>query len=166
MVKEGLNKPIPGFNRRLYVNIQFNAPDSDNPFASVVQRFGDTVNKLRHRLPTYRRFNLRPLHRRALSLFITLGLVCHPADKGVGSYVAPRGMYFHQGFTEHLSNEYNYVQLLADQAKVELASQKSEFLALFSKYRDTLDKEFIKYFKRSFANDRISDCGIPILYLL
>ena len=166
LVKEGLNKPTPGFNRRLYVNSRSNMPDSDNPFANAVQRFEDTVNELRHALPTYRRFNLRPLHRRALSSFSTLGLICHPADKGVGPYVAPRGKYFHQGYTEHLSNKYNYVQLTAEEAKTELSSQKTAFLALFSEFRDSLDDEFIKYFKRSFESDRLSECRIPMLYLL
>ena len=54
----------------------------------------------------------------------------------------------------------------ADEAKTELASQKSDFLALFNEFRDSLDKEFIKYFMRSFENDRLSECRIPMLYLL
>ena len=109
LVKEWLNKPTPGFNRRFYVNSRFNAPNSNNLFASAGQRFKDTVNELRHRLPTYRHFNFLPLHCCALTLFLTLGLVCHPADKGVGLYVSPHGMYLQQGFTERLSNKYNYV---------------------------------------------------------
>ena len=70
-----------------------------------------------------------------MSVFLALGLIAHPADKGVGPYVAPRGKYFHIGFTDHLSNEYNYVQLSAAEAKAALASQKLDFLAQQSPHR-------------------------------
>ena len=110
LVEEGLNEPTPGLNKRLYVNSRFKAADSSTLFANAFQRFQDTVNGLQHSLPTYWCFNLRPLYCQALSSFYTLGLICHPADKAAGPYVAPRGKYFYQGFTEHLSNKYNYVQ--------------------------------------------------------
>ena len=166
MIKNGLNKLDPNFNRRLYVKSKFVAPSCSGKLYQAVGRFEEAIDKLRRSLPSYRRFNFRPLHRRALSTCKLLGLVYHPADKGVGPYVAPRGTYFRQGFKEHLSNTYNYVKVSPDDAAAELLAQKVEFKKIFQEFKHTLDDNVITYFNRSFHNDRLVACRCPALYFL
>ena len=61
----------------------------DKEVAAAFDRFELLVNKLRYNLPTYRRFNLKPLLRKAMSALCTLSCaICHPTDKGLGPYVA------------------------------------------------------------------------------
>jgi hypothetical protein len=117
LVKEGLNEPTPGFNRRLYVNSRYVSTPCDDPLASAYQRFENKINELRRALPTYRRFNLHPIQRRALAAFKIQGLaLCYATDKVLGLYVVHRPKYVKLGMEEHLSNSYNYVRLSSAEA--------------------------------------------------
>ena len=82
------------FNPRLYVNSEWNAPPCPNPHAKALDNFEDEINVLRQNLPSYRRFNLRPIQRRALSILVLNNLIIvFPTDKGLGPYVIDRDGY-------------------------------------------------------------------------
>ena len=80
-VKNGV-EPSKDFNRRLWVPSEKAMTPVDNELAAAFDRFEVLVNKLRSNLPTYRRFNLKPLLRKAMSALCTLScVICHPTDK-------------------------------------------------------------------------------------
>ena len=125
--KNGVD-PSKDFNKRLWVPSDKKMTPCDKEVAAAFDRFELLVNKLRHDLPTYRRFNLKPLLRKAISALLILSCaICHPTDKGLGPYVAYRQNYMSQGIKEHLNNPENYTRLSSEEAKAELAEQKKIF---------------------------------------
>ena len=94
----------------------------NNELAAAFDRFEVLVNKLRNNLPTYRRFNLKPLLQKVMSALRTLScVICYPIDKGLGLYVEYRPNYMRQGIEEYLDTPDNYTRLSADEATAELA---------------------------------------------
>ena len=85
----GNNIPDPSFNPRLYQNLRDWQPDPcEEPHASAFDKFEQIVTSLRKDLPTYRRFNSRPIQRRALSALRKDEMsIIYPTDKGLGPYL-------------------------------------------------------------------------------
>ena len=82
-------EPNDEFNKRLYVPSEFIPDPCDKELAEAFDRFECFVNKLRNNLPTYRRFNLKPLLRKAMSALRTMSFaIGHPRDKGLAPYMA------------------------------------------------------------------------------
>jgi hypothetical protein len=165
LVQNDLNEASANFNRRLYKKTDWNPEPCEDPHASAFQRFENMVNDLRNNIPTYRRYNLRPIHRRALSAFKKMNMaICYSADKGLGPYVVHRPDYIKQGFTEHLTNKYNYVRLLPEEAVQALSEQKKQFKKVYNEEGWKLDDDHQLYFKRCFKTDCKEGSKTPIFY--
>ena len=115
-------------------------------------KFEREMNSLRKNLPTWRRFNLRPIQRRALSELRKLNkIICYPSDKNLGPYVINRDVYIKQMLSEHLLNEDNYKNLSTPEAEEAIAKQKGDLLeAYFDNHPDIELDHREKWFERQF----------------
>lgn len=165
LIKKDLNRPDKNFIRRLYVKIDWEPDQCGDPHASAFDRFETLVNELRNNIPTYRRFNLRPIQRRALSALKKMKLViAYPTDKGLGPYVAYRPNYIKQALKEHLTVDKNYKRLLPAEAEQELAKQRELLREAYEVNEERDDIEHKTYFERSFKLHGGEGSRIPVFY--
>ena len=117
------------FNRRLYLpNDEWIPPPLREPYLSAFEKFETAINHKRRNLPTYRRWNLRPIQRRALKqIQANKSIIIHGSDKGLGPYCVLKSTYIKQSLKEHMLNPNNYVRLSPDEAVKELKEQKLAF---------------------------------------
>ena len=156
------------FNRRLYINNPDWNPDRcGDPMASAFTKFETIINRFRRRLPTWRRFNLRPIQRRCIKqIHANKSIIIHGSDKGLGPYVAPKPTYIKQSLTEHMLNPINYVRLSATAAEKELKEQKDAFLTAYSANALFIDDDHIKYFDRNHRKHSKEGSRTPLFYAL
>ena len=140
------------FNPCLYVKFKWRPPPCPQKLSNAVTEFENKITTMRKNLPTFRRFNLRPIYRRALAQLKKQNLVvCHPTNKGLGPYIIDRETYIKQILTERLTNDENYRQLSPEQANQAFIQQRRRFQRLFLKHKNDI-KESV-YFERSIADN-------------
>lgn len=162
---EGKNDPDEDFNPRLYVNSEWKAPPCPNPHAKALDNFEEEINVLRRNLPSYRRFNLRPIQRRALSILVLNKLIIvFPTDKGLGPYVIDRDGYMRGALKEHLTNTANYKRLTTAEAEIAYDLQKKNLISLFTQHKHIIKEKEVTYFMRSFNEKRKKPARRPMFY--
>jgi len=152
------------FNSRLYVKTTWKPDPCNKECAEAFDKFENLVNEARRNLPTYRRYNLRKIQRRAIGeLRKNNNIIIHGSDKQLGTFVVPRSKYIKQCLKEHMMNTRNYVQLSSDEVKKELTEQKQLFIAAYQDCKEFTDQH-IQYFERSIANADSNNSRIPTFY--
>ena len=162
--RNNINTPDPSFNPRLYMKHPSWDPDPcDKEFEEAFLKFENELTIYRRNLPSFRRFNLRPIQRRAMSTLLQMGVIIHGADKGLGPYVASRPKAIKQVITEHLSGD-TYEQLSEETAKKEQRESENAFRLLVKKHEKKLDH--ITWFERSFLLHAKEGSRTPVFYPL
>ena len=146
------------YNPRLYVNTTWDPDPCGEPLASSFTKFEHLISDMRKALPTYWRFNLRPIHCQALSsLQRDKMIIIYPSNKNLGSYIVHRPNCIRQCLHEHLLSTNNYRQLSPSSTHQELHFQENVLIQQYKDHEEDLSTSDQIYFKRSFQ--QIAEVG-------
>lgn len=110
---------------------------ADKGFTEAFDCFKYIVNKLRSNIPTYQRFNLKPLLHKALPVLCTMSwAIYHPINKGLYLYIVYWLIYTNQGIKEHLNVTKNHRRLSPIKATAKLVKQQKLLYEAFAECKD------------------------------